>query len=365
MFDKIKAYINPSENPELVIGEALAEQPLPTLWLLGKTGAGKSSFIQAMTRQSSAEVGNGFAPCTQHAQEYLFPQQKPLLRFYDSRGLGEADYDPSDDLATLGESCHAIVALVRLDETEQGALLNALKVAKRQGKIRHLLLVNSHCLSVDDRQRERLNQFQHAQVEKAWGGPIVSQTVDFIGDQHGPYNLEPLIDKLSEILPMVALLASEQNHRNLEEQNFAHLEKEVLWYAGGASGSDLVPAVGLVSVPALQAKMLHSLANQYGLEWSKRMFSEFIAALGTSVALQYSIKLASRQVIKLIPGYGQTVGAVSAAVMSFATTYGLGRAACYYFYHLREGKPVAENTLREVYQAALKRGQSAAGHEKN
>ena len=36
-------------------------------------------------------------------------------------------------------------------------------------------------------------------------------------------------------------------------RNFNQLKNEVLWYAGSASASDLIPAVGLVSVPAIQA----------------------------------------------------------------------------------------------------------------
>ena len=62
MFDQIKDFINPSKNPDLTPAHEYQRKHLPTLWLLGKTGAGKSSFIQAVTGDSSVEVGNGFAP---------------------------------------------------------------------------------------------------------------------------------------------------------------------------------------------------------------------------------------------------------------------------------------------------------------
>ncbi|MCP3700879.1 MAG: kinase, partial [Aliivibrio sp.] len=49
MFDQIKAFINPSKNPDLTQAHEFQRKYLPTLWLLGKTGAGKSSFIQTLT----------------------------------------------------------------------------------------------------------------------------------------------------------------------------------------------------------------------------------------------------------------------------------------------------------------------------
>lgn len=40
----------------------------PVVWLLGKAGAGKTSVIAALTGDSTAEIGRGFAPCTQSAR---------------------------------------------------------------------------------------------------------------------------------------------------------------------------------------------------------------------------------------------------------------------------------------------------------
>ena len=61
------------------------------VWLLGKTGAGKTAIIAALTGDPRAEVGQGFEPCTRTAAFYDVPREAPLLRFLDTRGLGEAD----------------------------------------------------------------------------------------------------------------------------------------------------------------------------------------------------------------------------------------------------------------------------------
>src|SRR6266566_4850290 len=65
------------------------------VWLLGKTGAGKTAIIAALTGDARAEIGLGFEPCTRTAAFYDVPREAPLLRFLDTRGVGEAGYDPA------------------------------------------------------------------------------------------------------------------------------------------------------------------------------------------------------------------------------------------------------------------------------
>ncbi|HNM00679.1 MAG TPA: GTPase domain-containing protein, partial [Nitrosomonas sp.] len=72
--------------------------PLPVFWLIGKTQSGKTSIIHALTGSEAAEIGNGLQPCTRFSSFYDFPAQMPVVRFLDTRGLGEIDYDPSEDI---------------------------------------------------------------------------------------------------------------------------------------------------------------------------------------------------------------------------------------------------------------------------
>jgi 50S ribosome-binding GTPase len=72
-----------------------AQAIAPVVWLLGKTGAGKTAIVAALTGDPYAEVGEGFEPCTRTAAYHDVPPEAPLLRFLDTRGLGEVDYDPT------------------------------------------------------------------------------------------------------------------------------------------------------------------------------------------------------------------------------------------------------------------------------
>ena len=62
--------------------QLLEKAPIPTFWLLGKTGSGKSSIIRYLTGVESAEIGNGYRPQTKTSQRYDFPDSNdPLMTF--------------------------------------------------------------------------------------------------------------------------------------------------------------------------------------------------------------------------------------------------------------------------------------------
>ncbi len=66
----------------------LQTAPAPVLWLLGKTGAGKTSVIRALTGEGV--LGSGWAPGTNAAALFDFPAMGAAVRFLDTRGFGEA-----------------------------------------------------------------------------------------------------------------------------------------------------------------------------------------------------------------------------------------------------------------------------------
>ena len=76
--------------------------------------------------------------------------------------------------------------------------------------------------------------------------------------------------------------------------------------------------------------MLRQLAKLYGVHWDKRAYAEFAGALGTGTLMRAASTFGVRQLVKLIPVYGQTAGAAAAAAASFAATYAMGKAANYF-----------------------------------
>lgn len=355
-YERVQAWFNPTKNPDLEAIFQRQAHTLPTLWLLGKTGAGKSSLIHALTDDTKIAIGNGFQPCTQTAQAYDYPSTTPLLRFLDTRGLAEADYDATADIAACQDRSHALLVVMKADDPEQSAVLHALHQIKASGKIEHLLVVHTGIfLLANLAQRQQAISHNQQQVEAVMGTALTFASVDFASENPQISGVTALQQLLVQMLPILAHIKHDQFHADQEANSFACLEKEVLWYAGAAAASDALPAVGLAAVPAVQGKMLHSLANQYGIEWNNHLLTEFMAALGTGFGVQYLSRLGIRELAKLIPVYGQTVGTATAVALSFASTYGIGRVACKYFYHKRKGETVSTAELQAVYETALNR----------
>jgi uncharacterized protein (DUF697 family) len=359
--------INPASDEELQRAWQQSDIQLPVIWLLGKTGAGKTSIVQQLTGHSRAEIGNGFMPCTQDSSYFDYPAEHPILRFLDTRGLGEVDYDAGEDLNSLSHGSHALLVVARIRDGEQSAVLNALKQIRKSARHIHssaIMVVHTGADEISDaHDRLRAVQAQQAAIEEVWGEAIESSMVDF-GEREDGQGLrdegaEQLRQQLGDKVPELSLWLQKSAHKDSEQSNFERLKTEVLWYAGTAAASDAIPVVGLVSVPAIQGKMLHSLAQKYDVDWSKRNFSEFTAALGTSFALRYVTSLGARQLAKLIPGYGTLVGGAFAVTVSYASTYALGRSACSYLYHKKTGTALADGALQAVYSEAMEQGREA------
>ncbi len=124
-----------SAEVEQQLRRAREKLPQPVIWLLGKTQSGKSSLVRALTGSSDAEIGNGFRPCTRTARLYAFPSEEQcLVRFLDTRGLGEVNYDPSEDIAHCQRQSHLLIVTVRaMDHALQPVVdaVAAVRKAKR------------------------------------------------------------------------------------------------------------------------------------------------------------------------------------------------------------------------------------------
>lgn len=120
--------------------------PVPTIWMFGKTGSGKSSIVRYLTGAESATIGQGFRPETRSSRRYDFPNSlDPLLTFVDTRGLGEVHYQPDEDIERFSSSSELMIVTVRLTDHALESVLKPLRRIRKEAPQRPVLLVLS-CL---------------------------------------------------------------------------------------------------------------------------------------------------------------------------------------------------------------------------
>lgn len=382
--DLRKALLEPRVDDatlDAAVREARARHPLPVIWLIGKTQSGKTSIIRALTGSPAAEIGNGFQPCTATTRLYDFPAEAPLVRFLDTRGLGEVGYDPSADIHYCESQAHLLLAVMKVADVRQDEVFEVLRRVRRAHPEWPLVIAQTGLHDLYSQNTEHLQPYPYdrdtwptrvpsdlaralrAQRERLGELPgetpplwvAVDLTLPEDGFDPPDYGLDALwgaIDQVSS-LHLHTLLRGDAGIRDAYARS-AH--PHILGYALAAAGLGAIPVVDLVGVPAIQAKMLQSLAAIYGQAWDRRAILEFLGLLGTGIGVAYAARAAGRGLVKLIPVWGQTAGALWGATASGATTYALGKAAGFHFNRRRRGLPSDAESLRRAYAEGLDQG---------
>jgi uncharacterized protein (DUF697 family) len=368
-------------NPETETQTPIAEKArgfAPVVWLLGKVQSGKTSIIRELTQAGSAEIGSGFRACTRTARVFDFPGEAPIIRFLDTRGLGEVAYDPKEDIGFCEGRSHLILAVVKALDFEQQAVLDVIRAAKgrhpewpvvvaqtslHEGYApgqRHILpypFGPGPASDVLPAPLDRALEHQRTLFRALPGGRALTFVpIDFTqaGDGFEPtdYGRDALIDALIAAAPAAVATALAELPSAHTDSAARKSNSHIFGFALAAGASDAFPLAGAVAVPMVQAAMLRQLAKLHGVDWDKRAYAEFAGALGTGTLVRVASTFGVRQLVKLIPVYGQTAGAAAAAAASFAATYAMGKAASYFLQMRQQGK--ASDEVASVYQAALR-----------
>jgi uncharacterized protein (DUF697 family) len=359
-----------------------ARRLAPLVWLVGKVQSGKTSIVRALTGASDAEIGAGFRACTKTARIFDFPEAAPIIRFLDTRGLGEAAYDPAADIAYCEDRAHLILAVAKAMDAEQSAVVETVRAARQRHPDWPVVVAQTtlHEGYATGQGHPRPYPFAEEAADKAvpralpepltralahqralFGelpgrGPVRFVPIDLTqpGDGFDPvdYGREALISALIAAAPTAVRLALTELPGATAETHARSANAYILGFAAAAGTSDALPVAGVVTVPVLQAAMLRQLAQLHHVTWDRRSYTEFLAALGTGTLIRTASTFGIRQLVKLVPVYGQTVGAATAAAASFAATYAIGKAASYYLAQRKRGAEAED--LAKVYRDALR-----------
>jgi uncharacterized protein (DUF697 family) len=358
---------------------ARALETAPIIWMLGKVQSGKSSIVQRLTGATEAEVGEGFRPMTRTARIFDFPPEAPVLRFLDTRGLGEIDYNPAEDLATCEAKAELLLVVIRAGDPAQDAVLEAVRAIRARHPTWPVVVAqtwlhgmyphppahpepypfadaSAGCRIPDSLARALAHQRTLFAGLKG-SGPVLFVPLDFTRPDDGltpaDYGLDALLAALFEALPQAVMARIDALRADQGNRTAAEARSAILGYSVAAGAADALPIVAIAAVPAVQGAMLRTLGFRFGVEWSRADIASLLGALGTAALVRQGVGFAVRQGVKLVPVYGQTAGAIAASLSSFAFTYGLGYAASVYLKARQGGGTATDREIKEAYRAAL------------
>jgi uncharacterized protein (DUF697 family) len=353
--------------------DLIRRAPPPLLWLFGKAQSGKSSLVRYLTGQSGIAVGQGFRPTTRQSAIYEFPNaEAPLLRFLDTRGLGESAYDPAEDLERYNSEAHMVMATVRLTDLALEPIAGPLAAIRRAKPTRPIILVIT-CLHLAYPQQQHPPYPFTASLDSPDVPPNVARLlgeqrrrlgdlVDYIvpvdltppeegfTDPHygGPHLRETLLRLLPESYRQ-AMLHLKEALAELKDLHARQAMPHIMSAAAlaGTAGAVPLPLVDIPVIVGLQTRLVHQLAELYGVPKQAKRFMEMAGLIGVGVLG----RIAVRQLAKWIPVPG--VGSVAGGAYGFGSTFALGKTACWYYGEILAGHLPSQADVNRVLGSSL------------
>ncbi len=362
------------------IHDLIDESRPPVLFLIGRSGHGKSSIINALANKKVAEVSD-IKPGSPGSDPYeiIFEDRYATWTVVDSRGIFESTKpdgaDEGDAVQILKQDLikykpdvimHVISApevralandlivfkdITTMITTAQGISTPTIVVinkvdtlgnpmdwppevsAKKAGLIKDVL--NYMTLDVLD-----VNKFTNIDKNVPIKGYAVSDET-YIGiiptrslqdedtEEKYYWNINTLSDFIGTHLPKGALLDFYQAQKRKEQLKrlSTSLIKRFSVISGGI-GASPIPLSDIAVLVPLQMIMIAIIGGLSCRELSKKTATEFLVAAGLDIAIATGAREVARQFLKFIP----VIGWAGSGAIASAGTYAVGKAAEAYFF---------------------------------
>lgn len=301
--------------------------------IAGKTGVGKSTLINAAFRKKLAETGMG-EPVTRNTQ--LIEIKDFPLRIYDTVGLELTEktkqetireiHDIIQDRIDEGDEdkkIHFMWYCVqansdRLEQPEKDLIIN---VAKQIPVV--LILTKSYL-------KNHAKEF--AKVLKSYELPVkkicivLAQNQDDEDFKMEAYGVEELLRDTMEILPedLRKAWVNAQSSLELKNQYAMEIVNQTIAMSFGA-GFVPVPVADIVMLIPIETRMMAKITNIYGLEFTRKKLQRILAIMFASMGAASAGVFLAKGLLKLIPGFGQTVGGSVNGAAAAAMTLVFGK----------------------------------------
>lgn len=353
------------------IDEMINESRPPRLYVFGRSGAGKSSLINALANKDVAEVGD-IEPTTVESQMYniSFNDRYATWDIVDSRGLFESvspDGDvPADTVEFMKQDLEEyrpdiLLHVMTPDQVRAGE--DDFEVVEDLRKeLGDLFPPIIYCLNKVDTHMSPTDTWP-PQENPTLSGDIRSN-LDFVRHVIGEEEMKPFSSdnplygyefESTKYVGVIPVYLKDEPYWNINTlswligdhlptdarlQYFQAQERTELmrkvsrdWtnrfsVAAGGVGAAPIPVADIVILSSMQALLVILIAGLSCRELDASAAKEYAAAMGGAAMTGIAARSAVRSLIQVVPGAGTGVS----TVMASGGTYAIGRSAERYFF---------------------------------
>lgn len=306
------------------------------IMVVGKTGVGKSTLVNAVFRENIAATGIG-SPVTQHIQKCT-KNGVPLV-IYDTKGFElekKVQQEIKNELIKkidegrksrdINQAIHCIWYCINTcDDRFEPSEEQWIREFTRQNenyRIPVIIILTKAYFKDSAQALQKKIEAKNLDVKKVL--PVLAQDKE----NYKAYGLDTLIEVMGQLLPeeMIDTLMSIQISNLTLKQKKSQAAVAAAAVSAMATGATPIPLSDAALLVPIEASMLASITVIFGFEISKSVLTGLVSTIigtgGTTMAGRTLVA----NLLKMIPGIGSLAGgAISGATAALLTT-ALGEA---------------------------------------
>lgn len=337
-------------NPERAQQQARQERGNLNIVLMGATGVGKSSLVNAVFGEDVVKAGDG-EPITQYLEK--IPLMDKGITLWDTKGIEAKNYEQT--VKQLKEDINkgfqqafdsnqpdkmphiAWLCIKESSRRIQDSDVELIEIVKNFN-IPTIIVFTDTMKAGDDFYKKACNQlkgeYNDFLKDRFVRVNSVKREIDE-GMIQEPKGLESLLDitgtcleDVSKVYQEVFIRAQQINIAKRKQAMIESAQKAVHIAAAAAAtaGASPIPGSDAPIITAIQTKMIHSINGYFEVDMESSMAtSAVMSILGVTAVAQVGKAIASN-LLKLIPVAGSVVGGAVSAATALAITEAVGFA---------------------------------------